>query len=181
MQAPDFFAVTTYANDASIRRLFYEAFIVRATEEGFDNRPLLQRILELRAGKARLLGFPDFASLALEDRMAHDSARAMRFLQDLRAKTEERFKNENRELLEFRWSIEGPDAAELLNLDVAYYAEKQRAALYDFDEEALRPYFPLESVVAGMFDFVGKLYGVRVAEEAAPVQEPGSPLLPPLR
>ncbi len=172
MQAPDFFAVTTYANDASIRRLFYEAFIVRATEEGFDNRPLLQRILELRAGKARLLGFPDFASLALEDRMADHSARAMRFLQDLRAKTEERFKNENRELLEFRRSIEGPDAAELQPWDVAYYAEKQRAALYDFDEEALRPYFPLESVVAGMFDFVGKLYGVRVAEEAAPVWDP---------
>ncbi len=49
--------------------------------------------------------------------------------------------------------------------DVAYYAEKQRAALYDFDEEALRPYFPLERVVAGMFDLVGRLYGIRVTEE----------------
>ena len=49
--------------------------------------------------------------------------------------------------------------------DVAYYAEKQRAALYDFDEEALRPYFPMERVVAGLFDLVHRLYGIRVEEE----------------
>ena len=48
---------------------------------------------------------------------------------------------------------------------MAYYAEKQRAALYDFDEEALRPYFPLERVVAGLFDLVHRLYGIRVTEE----------------
>ena len=56
---------------------------------------------------------------------------------------------------------------------MAYYAEKQRAALYDFDEEALRPYFPVERVVAGMFDLVGRLYGIRVAEEPGiPVWDP---------
>ena len=66
-----------------------------------------------------------------------------------------------------------PDAPELEPWDVAYYAEKQRAALYDFDEEALRPYFPLERVVAGMFDLVDRLYGIRVAEEAGvPVWDP---------
>ena len=57
--------------------------------------------------------------------------------------------------------------------DVAYYAEKQRAALYDFDEEALRPYFPLERVVAGLFDLVNRLYGIRVTEEpGVPVWDP---------
>ena len=71
----------------------------------------------------------------------------MAFLEDLKAKTERRFREENQELLEFRRSIEGPSAPALEPWDVAYYAEKQRAALYDFDEEALRPYFPLDSVV----------------------------------
>src|SRR5947209_6886290 len=57
--------------------------------------------------------------------------------------------------------------------DVAYYAEKQRAALYDFDEEALRPYLPLERVVAGMFETVQRLYGIRVTEECSvPVWHP---------
>ena len=70
----------------------------------------------------------------------------------LKAKTEARFRAENRELFEYRRSLEGPAAPALEPWDVAYYAEKQRAALYDFDEEALRPYFPVERVVDGLFD-----------------------------
>ena len=166
LQAPDYLSVTTYLDNAAVRREFYEAFTTRATEPERDNRPLVARILELRRAKAVLLGFPDFADLVLEDRMAHDGARALAYLEDLKAKTEARFRAENRELLEFRRSVEGAAAAELQPWDVAYYAEKQRAALYDFDEEALRPYFPLERVVDGLFALAGRLYGIRVTQEA---------------
>ncbi|HXK07929.1 MAG TPA: M3 family metallopeptidase [Verrucomicrobiae bacterium] len=170
LQAPDYFAVMTYLDDSAIRRQVYEAFSVRATEDGRDNRPLVARILELRREKAALLGFRDFADLVLEDRMAHTGSRALAFLEDLKTKTEERFAEENRELLEFRRSIEGAEAPEPAPWDVAYYAEKQRAALYAFDEEALRPYFPMERVVEGLFELVRRLYGIRVEEEAgAPV------------
>ena len=170
LQAPDYFAVMTYLDDSAIRRQVYEAFSVRSTEEGRDNRPLVARILELRREKAALLGFRDFADLVLEDRMAHTGSRALAFLEDLKTKTEERFAEENRELLKFRHSIEGAEAPELAPWDVAYYAEKQRAALYAFDEEALRPYFPMERVVGGLFELVRRLYGIRVEEEAgAPV------------
>jgi oligopeptidase A len=165
LQGPDYVALMTYLDDASIRRREYEAYAVRATEGAHDNRSLIVRILELRREKAALLGFANFADLVLEDRMAHSGARAMSFLEDLKAKTERRFREENAELLEFRRALEGPSAPELAPWDVAYYAEKQRAALYDFDEEALRPYFPVERVVAGMFDLVNRLYGIRVSEE----------------
>ena len=107
------------------------------------------KILELRSEKARLLGFRDFADLVLDDRMAHTGARAQAFLEDLRDKTEQRFREENRELEAVRGQ------RRLQPWDVGYWAEKQRAALYDFDEEALRPYFPLERVVDGMFDIFG--------------------------
>jgi oligopeptidase A len=173
LQAPDYFAVLTYLHKAEIRRTMYQAYAVRATEPERDNRPLLTRILELRREKARLLGFNDFADLVLEDRMAHTGARALSFLEDLKAKTERRFAEENRELLEFRRSIEGPAAPELAPWDVSYYAEKQREALYDFDEEALRPYFSLDRVVAGLFDLVNRLYGIHVEEEpGVPVWDP---------
>ena len=165
LQAPDYTAVMTYLDDAAVRRRIYQAYSVRATDGAWDNRPLVRRILELRAEKARLLGFRDFADLVLEDRMAHTGARAMSFLEDLKARTVARFHQENRELLEFRRSMEGPAAPELDPWDVAYYAEKQRAALYDFDEEALRPYFPVDSVVDGMFQLASRLYAVRVSEE----------------
>jgi oligopeptidase A len=131
------------------------------------------RVLELRREKANLLGFGNFADLVLEDRMAHTGSRALQFLEDLQGKTERRFREENEELLAFRRSIEGADAPELSPWDVGYYAEKQRAALYSFDEEALRPYFPLESVVDGLWNLVNRLYGIRVSEELnVPVWDP---------
>ncbi|HLI86568.1 MAG TPA: M3 family metallopeptidase [Bryobacteraceae bacterium] len=163
LHGPDYVAIMTYLDDAAIRRQVYEAYSVRATKDPWDNRPLINRILDLRREKARLLGFRDFADFVLEDRMAHTGARAMEFLEDLKTKTERRFQEENRELREFRRSLEGLNAPELEPWDVAYYAEKQRAALYDFDEEALRPYFPLDRVVAGLFALIERLYGVRVS------------------
>ena len=165
LQAPDYFAVMTYLDDAAIRESIYREYAVRAAGEPWNNRPLIGRILELRREKAVLLGFRDFADLVLEDRMARSGSEALTFLENLKSKTERRFREENRELLEFRRSQEGPAAPELRPWDVAYYAEKQRAALYSFDEEALRPYFPLDRVVAGLFELTGRLYGIRVTEK----------------
>jgi len=167
LQAPSYTALMTYLDDAAIRRQVYEAFVTRATEERRDNRPLIRRILALRREKANLLGFRDFSDLVLEDRMAHRGARAQEFLDDLKRKTEVHFHRENEDLIVFAGK------GELAPWDIGYYAEKQRAALYDFDEEALRPYFPLESVVSGMFEIVRRLYGVRVIEKSgAPVWDP---------
>src|SRR5271168_1893657 len=158
LQAPSYMAVMTYLDDAAVREQVWHAFNTRAASGERDNRPLIEKILELRKEKARLLGFRDFADLVLDDRMAHTGDRAQTFIEDLRQKTDHRFREENRELAEFA-------GRELAPWDVGYFAEKQRAKLYDFDEEALRPYFPLERVVAGMFDLVGRLYGIRVTEE----------------
>ena len=173
LQAPSYTPLMTYLDDAGIREKMYRAYAIRATMGNWDNRPLIRRILELRRQKAELLGFRNFADLVLYDRMAHTGTRAQEFLRDLQAKTQNHFLRENQELAGFRRSLEGSSAPELQPWDVAYYAEKQRAALYDFDEEALRPYFPLERVVAGMFDIVGKLYSIRVVQEtSAPVWDP---------
>ena len=104
----------------------------------------------------------NFADLVLEDRMAHNGDRALAFLEDLKEKTERRFQEENREL-EFRFA----QKARRSELPVGRRATTRRSsapALYDFDEEALRPYFPLERVVAGLFELVDRLYGMRVTE-----------------
>ncbi len=171
LQAPSYLAVMTYLDDASIRRQVWQAYNRRAAGPPHDNHALLGKILELRNEKARLLGFRDFADLVLDDRMAHTGEAAQDFLDDLRVKTEKRFREENRELEAFA-------GGKLQPWDVAYWAEKQRTALYDFDEEALRPYFPLDSVVRGMFQIFGRIFGIRVAETTemgempAPVWDP---------
>ncbi len=173
LQAPSYTPVMMYLDDAATREKMYRAYAVRASRGETDNRELLSRILELRRAKAELLGFKNFADLVLHDRMAHSGQRALEFLEDLKRKTETHFQRENRELLEFRRSLEGPDAAELQPWDVSYYAEKQRAKLYDFDEEELRPFFALERVVEGLFETVRRLYGIRVVEETGvPVWDP---------
>ena len=159
LQSPSYIALMTYLDDRDIRRQVFHASSVRATEPERDNRPLIGRILELRKEKARLLGYPDFADLVLEDRMAHQGDRALRFLRDLKEKTEAQFTRENEELVKFA-GLPSLDA-----WDIAYYAEKQRKALYDFDEEELRPYFPVERVVAGMFEITSRLYGIRIVEQ----------------
>jgi oligopeptidase A len=167
LQAPSYVALMTYLDDAEIRRQVYEAYVNRAVADKYDNRPIIRRILELRREKANLLGYRDFADLVLEDRMAHTGERAQEFLLDLQSKTEAHFHKENEDLRAFA------KQGQLQPWDVAYYAEKQRAALYDFDEEAIRPYFPLGSVVQGMFEIVQRLYGIRVLEKpGVPVWDP---------
>ena len=142
------------------------AYNTRASSGKFDNREIMAEVLRLRKQKAELLGYRDFADLVLEDRMAHNGAAAEDFLEDLKEKTVPHFDRENRALAEF--------AERPLNAwDVGYYAEKQRKALYDFDEEALRPYFPLNQVVDGMFEIFGRVFGIRVKEQqGAPVWDP---------
>ncbi|HXP85626.1 MAG TPA: M3 family metallopeptidase [Bryobacteraceae bacterium] len=166
LQGPSYMAVMTYLDDRAVREQVWRAYNSRATADPFDNRGLMVKILELRREKARLLGFRDFSDLVLEDRMAHDGAKAQTFLEDLRAKTSSRFAQENAELEAFA-------GLKLEPWDVGYWAEKQRAALYDFDEEALRPYFPLERVEAGMFEIFGRILGIRVStEQGVPVWDP---------
>jgi oligopeptidase A len=165
LQAPSYIALMTYLDDSAIREQVYRAYSRRAISGKFDNRPIIGRILELRREKAKLLGFRDFAALVLVDRMAHTGDRAREFLVDLRKKTTAQFHRENKELQAFRRELEGASTGELRPWDIAYYAEKQRAALYHFDEEALRPYFPLERVVEGMFEIARRLFGIRVTEQ----------------
>jgi oligopeptidase A len=155
LQAPSYTPVMTYMDDAKIREKMYRVYTARATEPERDNRPIIVRILELRQGKARLLGFGDFADFVLHDRMAHSGGRALQFVEDLKAKTDPFYEQENAALEQFA-------GRKLHPWDVGYYAEKQRRALYEFDEEELRPYFPAERVVEGMFAIVERLYGLQV-------------------
>jgi oligopeptidase A len=164
LQAPSYIALMTYLDNPATRERFYRTYMTRASSGELDNSSIVPRILELRKEKARLLGFADFADFVLVDRMAKTGARAMEFLEDLRGKSIPFFERENTQLHAFRRDLEGDSAPGLQAWDIGYYAEKERKAKYDFDEEELRPYFPVEQVVAGMFETVTRLYGVTMRE-----------------
>jgi oligopeptidase A len=162
LQGPSYTAVLTYLDDRAIRKTLWHASNQRATSGALDNRGLITEILQLRRAKARLLGYQDFADLVLEERMAHTGARAQRFLEELQSQTEPFLEKENQSLKTLAATL-GYDTIE--PWDISYLAEKQRQALYDFDEEELRPYFELDRVVSGMFDIFSRVFGISVTED----------------
>lgn len=162
LHAPSYIPAITYLDNANIREQLWRAYNTRATKEPTDNRPLIAQILRLRREQATLLGYPTFADLVLHDRMARTAAQARAFIHQLEERTRPYALKEDAELLAFRRTLEGPEAPPLQPWDVAYYAEKQRRARYHFDEEALRPYLSVDSVLEGMFEIARRLYGVRV-------------------
>lgn len=172
LHAPSMIPVLTYLDDAKIREKVWRAYNTRASAGERDNRPIISRVLELRRKKARLLGYRDFSDLVTEDRMAANGTRAKEFVDDLRDRTRPAFERENEELQAFRNETEGPRAARLDPWDVAYYAEKQRQAKYDFNEEELRPYFPLERVLDGLFATAQALYQIEIVEREASTWDP---------
>ncbi len=170
LQAPSYIAAMTYLDNRALRQDLWDASNRRATSGALDNRHLTGEILRLRRKKARLLGYRDFADLVLEERMAHSGAEAQAFLEDLYLKTQPHFERENASLAELAKKL---GYLTIEPWDVSYLAEKQRRALYDFDEEELRPYFELDRVVAGMFDIFGRILGIQV------IEEPGVPAWDP--
>ena len=173
LQAPSLLPVMTYLDDPGIRRDVWHAANTRATAGEWDNRQVMAEILALRRRKAALLGFGDFADFALVDRMAKTGARAKAFVDELRGRTEAAFVREQEDLLAFRREREGASAPALQPWDVPYWAELQRRDRYDFDDEALRPYFALPAVMQGLFAIAERLYGVRITpERALPVWHP---------
>jgi len=172
LHGPSYVATLTYLEDSSLREEIYRAYVTRASSGATDNAPHLLRIMELRRERAELLGFSSFADLVLDDRMAKKGETARSFLNTIKDRVATQAAEENKNLLEFRRSLEGPDAPELKPWDVAFYAEKQRQALYDFDEEIVRGYFPLDVVQQGVFDCLNKLYGVSITPGSNPVWHP---------
>lgn len=162
LQQPSFLALQTYLDNRDIRKQVYLAYHTRATEKGRDNRPLIDEILALRREKAALLGYANFADYVLENRMAGKAETALRFEQDLRQSYEPHFHREVEALQAFRRELEGPLALPLEPWDIAYYSEKRRKALYDFDQEELRPYFALPQVLAGLFEICRRVFGLEV-------------------
>ena len=167
LHAPSYTPAMTYLDDRAIRQQLWHAFNTRATQGELDNSALILEILRLRREKAQLLGYKDFADLVLEKRMAHNGAEAQQFVEDLDAKTRPFFEREIDELNHFARQIGYTDVQPW---DVGYISEKMRKALYDFDEEELRPYFQLDRVVAGMFDIFSRVLSIKV------IEEPGVPV-----
>ena len=160
LHAPSYLPAMTYLEDAGLRETLYRAQNGRATGGERDNEARIRAILELRREQAHLLGYRSFADLVLEPRMAKSAEVARGFVRDLESRVRPAFEAETAELRAAR--AEQGDGGPLRPWDVAFLAERIRKARFAFDDEALRPYFPLPTVVRGLFTIAERLYGVRI-------------------
>ena len=164
LQYPSMGPVLQYADDDDLRRQIWEANCTIGRDDDFDNTALIWEILELRQEKAELLGYDNFADLTLERRMARNGEAALKFTEDLHDRIADAFLKDTEELQLWKAEQSGTEPGPMQPWEVGYWAEKRRKAEYDFDEEELRPYFPLPSVMEGMFGIVSKLYNIRIEE-----------------
>ncbi len=160
LDAPNYQAVLTHAQSETLRREFYEAWVTRASDQGphagqWDNSPLMAEILALRSEAANLVGFSNFAEYSIATKMARRTDEVLDFLRELARVSRPAAAREFAELEQFA-------GRSLEAWDVAFYAERLKHARLDVSEEALRPYFPLPRVLAGLLTVVTRLYGVRI-------------------
>lgn len=165
LQMPSLLPVLQHADDDGLRRELWSASSRIASEGEHDNTALIWEIIKLRQEKADLLGFANFADLTLQRRMAGEGGKALAFVEDLHGRIEAAFQKETAELEAYKAEKTGKEPAPLQPWEVGYWSEKQREELYDFDDEALRPYFPVSKVMSGMFEITSKLFGIEISEE----------------
>jgi oligopeptidase A len=165
LQAPSLMPFLKYAEDPELRRSAWEASCGIGLKEPWNNSKILLEMLELRQEKAALLGCEDFASLTLKRRMVKNVGNAKDFILKLRDAMADGLQAEVRELEEFRAQILGLDAPEALEpWDIAYWSERLLNERYAFDDEWLRPYFPVDRVMAGMFHMAEQVFGLSFVE-----------------
>ncbi len=173
LQAPSYLPVMQYADDRSLRERMYRAYATRASEQGspeWDNGPLIEKILALRAEEAAMLGFPSYADLSLAPKMADSPAEVAAFLRDMAAKARPFAQRDVEELKAFAREEFG--LATLESWDYAWASEKLKQARYAFSDDEVKQYFPEHKVLAGLFRVIESLYGVRLEADRAPAWHP---------
>jgi len=174
LHAPSMVPVMQHLNDEAIRRQMWEASTRVGAYGEYDNSPLVWQILQLRQDKATILGHDHFADLTLQRRMAKTGRTALGFIEDLHARIHPTFLAEYRQLTHYKAAKTSQPESPLEPWQVGFWAERQRQDDYDFDEEALRPYFPVDGVMAGMFEIASRLFGISIRNMKTLYLEPGT-------
>ena len=163
LDAPVFIAVMSHCKNAELRKEIHTAWTTKASDQGpqagqFDNAKIIDEILALRHQQAQLLGFANYAEKSLATKMARDVSEVVQFLEDLARRAKPQAEQELAELKAFA-AEQG--VGDLNPWDIGFWSERLREARYDISEEELRPWFPADTVINGMFSVVGKLFGIQ--------------------
>jgi oligopeptidase A len=159
---PTYDAVMRHADSRALRESFYRAWVTRASDQGdspdWDNSDKIETILSLRHEAAQLVGFDNYAEYSLATKMAASTDEVISFLRELASRSREAAERELAELSEFAGTTVAP-------WDAPYWLEKFKQEKHSVSNEGLRQYFPVETVINGLFDLAERLFGIRLERQ----------------
>lgn len=159
LHAPSRLPVLQYADDRELRKEIYQGYTSLASDGEYNNYPVINDLLKLRAKKAALLGYDTFGSMMTDKVMAKTVANAENLLMQIWKPAVKRI---NEEVAEMQAVVDAEGGNfQIEPWDYYYYAEKVRKQKYDLDESKVREYFAVDSVKKGLFLLAEKLYGVK--------------------
>ena len=167
LEFPSYYPVLTYCENRELREMMYKEYATRASDQGsnagkWDNSANIDEKLKLRRELAQLLGFATYADYSLATKMAENPQQVVEFLEDLANRAKKQAKEE---LCALKAFANHACSEQLEPWDIAYYSEKQKQALYAINDEELRPYFPEDRVLSGLFELMKRIFGLRIEEK----------------
>ena len=167
LEFPSYYPVLTYCENRELREMMYKEYATRASDQGsnagkWDNSVNIDEKLKLRRELAQLLGFATYADYSLATKMAENPQQVVEFLEDLANRAKKQAKEE---LCALKAFANHACSEQLEPWDIAYYSEKQKQALYAINDEELRPYFPEDRVLSGLFELMKRIFGLRIEEK----------------
>jgi thimet oligopeptidase len=161
---PDMQPVMTFASSADLRRRMFLAYNTRAYPQ---NKSILEQLLAVRQEIAQVLGFRSWADLATADQMMGSAANVRQFLSKLDEASREGARRDHEMILEFA-RRQQPGLREIDITSRGYWYEQYRRNAFDFDSQAVRPYFPYAQVEAGVLETAARLFKVDFRRSSVP-------------
>ena len=172
LDAPVYMSFMKNGSRRDLREKMYRLYSGRNSKGEYNNIPVLKEIAATRLAIAKLLGYKNYAQYKLANTMAATPENVYNLLNSLRDAYRPAQKKEFEELKAYATKLEG-HPVDIKPWDYSYYSNKLRNAKYAYDEEEMRPYFELNSVIDGVFGLATKLYGVTFEKNSEiPVYHP---------
>ena len=164
LEPPLFTPFMEHCRNQTLREQLYRAFVTRASSGEINNDSLITRILALRKEKARLLGYQNYAEVSLSRKMAPSVAAIQQMFGELRSAAWDAAVRDLEDIQQLK-TARG-DSTPLQVWDVGFWAERLREERYAYTDEELRPYFPFEKVLKGLFELVERLFEVTIQHQS---------------
>ncbi|WP_448604867.1 M3 family metallopeptidase [Thermoleptolyngbya sp.] len=174
LDMPSYLPFMQHSRRRDLREKLYRAHITRASSGEHDNQPIIDRILTLRKEMSGILGFGSYAELSLASKMAPSVDAVENLLESLRGSSYDAAQQDLTALKEFARDQGAPEADDFQPWDSAFWSERMREEKYALNAEELRPYFPLEQVLDGLFGLAKRIFGIVItpADGEAPAWHP---------